>query len=80
MIIYALGKKYNQANKAKVWNAMKVFEALPVRLEALHLCHDYPVRRIFIAVVKAALGPFMNIRARTHYGKIILHRWELLHS
>ena len=53
------------------WGMSKLLNALPLRFEAMHICHDKLIAQALVAVIKTALGPFMKIRTRTHYGTCV---------
>ena len=72
VFIFALGNSFSpQRDTPKHWKFSKVTDALPMRMEAIHLCHNSLILQVLFAVVKAAASPFLRIRMRTHYGKHI---------
>ena len=78
-VIYALGHtSIGHGNPFNQWNATKLLSAaVPIRIEAIHVCHDSLVRKMMVAVVKAALGAFVKTRSRTHYGKHLAKQLDL---
>lgn len=45
-----------------------LLRALPIRYEAMHLCHDSITWRPFQAIFKVAASMFTRVRIREHYG------------
>ncbi|CAJ1970007.1 unnamed protein product [Cylindrotheca closterium] len=46
----------------------KLTESLPIRVSALHVCHDGTLKRENISMVKAGLNSQAQLRTRDHYG------------
>jgi len=68
IIVYGLGNQPVEASLPTPWKATKISQVLPVRIEAMHFCQDSVLRQVLFAIVKTALGPFTNMRTKTHYG------------
>jgi hypothetical protein len=51
------------------WQVGKLLQALPVRIQAVHLCHDIPsLWRPVFAAFKYVVTLFMRMRLREHFG------------
>ncbi|CAJ1940028.1 unnamed protein product [Cylindrotheca closterium] len=67
-IVYGLGDQSAETSLQYPWNLATMIQALPVRVEAIHFCHDSVIYRVLFAVIKTALSPFVKMRSKTHYG------------
>ena len=52
-----------------VWKMSRVMNALPVRVEAIHVCSDSMFVAAITSMVKFSLSPFNSLRIRSHYGR-----------
>ena len=58
--------------KNALWSMVKLaFTAIPCRHEAFHLCYDNFFLSPIFAMIKVALGMYLRVRVRTHYGEWI---------
>jgi len=80
IVVYSLAHSSQQGDASKHYTFSRISEGLPVRIEALHLCHDSPKGQVLLTVSKAALNPSIKIRTRTHYGKTICWQFLLLRA
>ncbi len=71
-ISYLVGDEFSFSELAhrNSWNSKVpvLWNALPIRFEALHFCHDSFAWKTLFAVVKIASTMFTRIRVREHYG------------
>ncbi|CAJ1938432.1 unnamed protein product [Cylindrotheca closterium] len=67
-VIYGVGNQSDVTKVPNPWNLTRMMQAMPVRIEAIHFCHDSVIYRVLFGIVKTALSPFVKIRSRTHYG------------
>ena len=53
------------------WKFPSIVRVLPIRLEAIHLCHEGVVANIKLvdSVMKLVAGMFLRVRCRSHYGE-----------
>ena len=54
-----------------LWKTPNLFSGLPLRLEALHLCHANVswVIKTMESVLLLVAGSFVRVRTRSHFGK-----------
>ena len=66
-VVYGLSQKGFSRDSA--WKMSALSKAIPVRVEAIHLCHDSLLWSPVFGLVKLAAGIFNRFRFRSHYGK-----------
>ena len=71
MFACMLADERESFDKAYAWKLPGLMRALPVRQEALHLCHDSLVSVAIISIFKLSASLFHRLRIRTHYGMVI---------
>lgn len=52
-----------------VWKMSRVMNALPVRVEAIHVCSDSMFVSTVVSIAKFSLNLFNSLRIRSHYGR-----------
>jgi hypothetical protein len=60
VVVYGLGNQSVEASVPTPWNSTTIARGLPIRIEAIHFCHDSMVHHVLFAIVKTALSPFIN--------------------
>jgi hypothetical protein len=65
-------------NNVEGYYQLKVFNALPIRIAAVHFCFaDRPIFRIIVTLFYFAAGPHLRTRFKMHMGEPIEIRYEL---
>ena len=65
-VIYGVGQKGFSRDSS--WKATSLLKAIPVRVEAIHVCHDSLLLSPLVVLAKLATSAFNRFRFRSHYG------------
>eukprot|EP00934_Nitzschia_sp_Nitz4_P001317 Nitzschia sp. Nitz4//scaffold72_size95085//11097//12527//NITZ4_004744-RA/size95085-processed-gene-0.78-mRNA-1//1//CDS//3329557327//1317//frame0 len=72
VISYLIGQgfSFEEISKRRAFNQKhgEILSVIPLRVETMHLCLDSFLWRPFLAVFKLAMGMFLRLRSREHYG------------
>ena len=80
-VVYAIGatplmQQANLRNREHMAVSMpKVMMSIPVRVEAIHLCHSSLLWEPLFSIMKFSMSPFVRVRTRTHCGKLLLLKY-----
>ena len=65
-IIYGVGQR--GFSRDSTWKISALSKAIPVRVEAIHVCHDSLLLSPLVVLAKLATSAFNRFRFRSHYG------------
>jgi hypothetical protein len=70
-IAYTVGQGVGVLDTESTWKLTLLLKACPIRVEAMHFCHDSMSLwfMAMTAIVKLSTTLFTRLRIRTHYGK-----------